>query len=264
MSEINLTKNQLIVWEKNKLTNPVTKRKIKENGPVYKKIKKQFDKVMKKKNDNYEYYRRNKIDPILLTELPLNNMLEKNVFKYEYKWNPYTGKKLNIKDESGPLCFDPNSLIHYFYKNRLNNLWKKGEYNEDENIYTEGYYGDALGGYPDFSITGRGKHPEMYLFRLPIIDCYLEKDHNLQVVTMGPELSNKEIKKINSLSNKDVFKSLYKYKKPNILKLKNIYDKAVDSLHEYNTDNNDLSIEDNNNIKYQINTDAVKSLITFR
>ena len=42
------------------MTNPITKIKIKENGPVYKKIKKQFDKIMNKKNDNYEYYRRNK------------------------------------------------------------------------------------------------------------------------------------------------------------------------------------------------------------
>ena len=264
MSEINLSKNQLLDWEKNKLTNPLTKRKIKENGPVYKKIKKQFDKVIVRNNDNYELYRRNKIDPILLTELPLNNMTENDLFKYEYKWNPYTGKNLNIKDESGPLCFDPNSLIHYFYKNRLNNLWKNEEYNEAENIYTEGYFGDALGGYPNFDIIGRGEHPEMYLFRLPVIDCYLEKNHNLQVVTMGPELSNKEIKKINMLSNKDVFKNLYKYKKPNLVKLKRIYDIAVDSLKEYNCKNNKLSIEENNSIKFQINSEAVLKLISFK
>ena len=60
MTELNLTKKHLVEWGKNKLLNPLTKRKIKENGPVYKKIKKQYDITMKEviQNDNYEYYRR--------------------------------------------------------------------------------------------------------------------------------------------------------------------------------------------------------------
>ena len=42
---------------------------------------------------------------------------------------------------------------------------------------------------------GRGKHPEMYLFILPIIDCYLEEGFNMMEVTMGPILTDKEVKK---------------------------------------------------------------------
>ena len=264
MTELNLTKKHLVEWGKNKLLNPLTKRKIKENGPVYKKIKKQYDITIKEviQNDNYEYYRRNKIDPILLTELPINGMKQEKIFKYEYKWNPYNGEKSNIKDDCGPLCFDPNALIHFFYSNRLNNLWKDGEYNDDENYFVEGYYGDALGKYPDFNIVGRGKYPEMYLFRLPILDCYLEKDHCLQTVTMGPILTNKDIKKINSLADRNIFKSIYNYNKPNLYKMKLLYDQAVNPLVEYD-DNEELTKNEIDSIKFQINTCAVKKLLNF-
>ena len=118
MSKINLTDNQLIEWNNNRSYNPLSKRKIKQDGPIYKKIKQIYDDKIKNKQDiivdNYQNNRRNKIDPILLTDLPLNNMKEKDLFKFEYKWNPYTGERLNEKDECGPLYFDPNSLIHYF------------------------------------------------------------------------------------------------------------------------------------------------------
>ena len=69
------------------------------------------------------------------------------------------------------LYFDPNTLIHYFYINRLKNLWID-ESIEDGNYY-QGHYGYAVGNGPDFEIKGRGKHPDWYLFRLPIIDCYM-------------------------------------------------------------------------------------------
>ena len=258
MTDINLTKEQLKEWKENKLKNPVTKRKIKEDGPIYKKIKKQYD-ILLKKNDNYELYRRNLIDPILLTELPISS--SSNIFKFEYTWNPYNGIRSNMKDLSGPLCFDPNALIHYFYTNRLNNLWKDEEYNPEDNTFLQGYYGDAIGGFPEFNIIGRGKHPEMYLFRLPIIDCYLEDGHCRQIVTMGPILNNNEIKKINTIANKKLFKSTYKYKKPNLVNLKKLYDEAVDPLKSY--DSFELSKEEIANIKYQINTSAVQRLLDF-
>ena len=187
-----ISKEQLIEWNNNKAINPVSKRKIKINGPMYKKIKELYDKsiVTKKKTKftNYENYRRNKIDPILLVDLPMNDMEEKDLFKFEYKWDPYTGLRSKQKDPNGALYFDPNVLINYFYANRLNNLWIDEYF--DGNDYIQGHYGDALGKFPNFEIKGRGPHPEWYLFRLPIIDCYLEDEHSLQMVTMGPILKN--------------------------------------------------------------------------
>ena len=272
MTNINITDQQLNDWNKNRLINPVTKRKIKENGPIYKKIKTLYDlKINEDDNvDNYQHYRSNKIDPILLLDLPLNGKKENesHLFKFEYKWNPYTGTRSNEKDNCGPLYFDPNSLIHYFYTNRLNNLWIPETYNE-YNEFVQGHYGDALGKFPDFEIVGRGLHPEWYLFRLPIIDCYLSKDHFSQSVTMGPYLTDSEIKQIYSLSKK--YKSFYKetfgYNRPNLIKLKELYDRAVNPLNEYDYLFGDLSAIPNDEIqqiKFQINTDAVRSLISFR
>lgn len=273
MNNINISDEHLNEWNKNRLINPITKRKIKESGSIYKKIKKLYD--SKKEDqieddmiDNYQNYRRNKIDPILMLNLPLNDKKdnENDLFKFEYKWNPYTGERTNEKDSCGPLYFDPNSLIHYFYTNRLNNLWIPESYNEF-NDYIQGHYGDALGKFPNFEIVGRGIHPEWYLFRLPIIDCYLSKDHFVQSVTMGPILTEKEIKQIYSLSKKykNFYKDTFGYKRPNLLKLKELYDLAVNPCNEYNLLNEYyLSKTEIQQLKFQINTDAVKLLISFK
>ena len=118
------------------------------------------------------------IDPLLHEKLPFYDKHDKkDLFSFKYKWNSYTGERENI-DENGPLYFDPIALIHYFYVNRLNNLWISN------NNGFKGYYGDALGNGPDFYIAGRGDFRNWYLFRLPIPDCYLHKEHNNQVVTM--------------------------------------------------------------------------------
>lgn len=283
MSNINFNDIQLNEWNNNRLCNPLSKRKIKENGSVYKKIKKLYDEQNKTTAanlcpsleedvivDSYQNYRRNKTDPILLLDLPLNNMNDKDLFKFEYKWNPYTGERLKEKDECGALYFDPNSLIHYFYTNRLNNLWIPDSY--ENNDYIQGHYGDAVGNSPDFEVVGRGKHIEWYLFRLPIIDCYLMKDHFLQSVTMGPILTDKEIKHIYNLSKryKNFYKDTFGYKRPNLVKIKELYDIAVNpcdltELNETLASNNlNLSEYEIQQIKFQINTDAVKSLIHFK
>jgi len=266
MSNINFSNNQLIEWNNNKSHNPVSKRRIKVNGPIYKKIKNLYDNKINKNDDrvdSYQSYRRNKIDPILLLDLPLNNMDEKDLFKFEYKWNPYTGERLKEKDECGPLFFDPNALIHYFHSNRLNNLWIPESY--ENNDYVQGHYGDALGKFPDFEIVGRGKHPEWYLFRLPILDCYLMKDHFLQSVTMGPILTDKEIKQIYNLSKryKNFYKDTFDYKRPNLVKMKELYDIAVNpcKLPELY---NDISEDEIEQIRFEINSDSVKSLIAFK
>ena len=268
-----ITNDQLITWFNNKTINPVSNRKIKNNGPMFKKLKKLYDSritntpVSSPKNkkifNDYENYRRNKIDPILLLDLPLNDMEEKDLFKFEYKWDPYTGIRSKQKDPNGALYFDPNVLINYFYMNRLNNLWVNDYF--DGNDYIQGHYGDALGKYPNFEIKGRGPHPEWYLFRLPIIDCYLEKDHSLQMVTMGPILTDKEIKKIYTLSKryKKFYKETFGVKRPNIVKMKQIYDKAVNPNLEYNNLEG-FTQSEINMVKFDLNSTAVKNLIVFK
>ena len=59
----------------------------------------------------------------IITRASLNGMQDKDLFEFEYEWDPYTNKIK--KDPNGPLYFDPNALINYFYTNRLNNLWIK-------------------------------------------------------------------------------------------------------------------------------------------
>lgn len=243
----NITNEYLIEWYKNKKINPITKRKIKENGITYKKFKKLYDEF--NILDNYKKFRINKIDPILLIELPLTSMTINDLFKFEWKWDPYTGERLNIKDNDGPLYFDPNSLINYFYLNRLNNLWTNGYYLEND--FIQGYYGDALGKFPYFEIKGRGIHPEWYLFRLPISDCYLHKNHNRQTITMGPILTNEEIKKIYNLAKKcNNFKTIYNYKLPDLVYIKKLYDFAVKNKY-------------NNEFEYNLNINAVNKLVVF-
>ena len=274
MVNINQISNeQLITWFSNKTINPLSKRKIKQDGPIFKKIQKLYDERIKtipvsspkgkKLFNDYENFRRNKIDPILLLDLPLNDMEEKDLFKFEYKWDPYTGLRSKQKDPNGALYFDPNVLINYFYTNRLNNLWVDEYF--DGNDYIQGHYGDALGKYPNFEIKGRGPHPEWYLFRLPIIDCYLEKDHSLQMVTMGPILTDKEIKKIYTLSKryKKFYKETFGVKRPNIVKMKQIYDKAVNPNLEYNNLEG-FTQSEINMVKFDLNSTAVKNLIVFK
>ena len=219
-----ITEGVLNKWNDNRLINPVTNKKIKRNGPTYRKYEIEYNKFIKNKDsnkliDSYTDYRKNKIDPLLHLSLPVEDKYSiKDLFEFKYKWNPYTGERLDIIEPNGPLYFDPDTLIHYFYVNRLNNLWIKTNNNFN------GYYGDALGNGPNFIINGRGDFRNWYLFRLPIPDCYLYSDHNLQSVTMGPILNDKEIKEIYIKAKRygNNYFNLYKKKRPNLLTLKNI------------------------------------------
>lgn len=166
--------------------------------------------------------RKTKVDPILEVDVD-----EKFAFKFKYQWDPYTGVR-TIVDPHGPLYFDPDSIIRYFYSVRLNNLWNPpvGEY--------EGYYGDAVGNGPDFHIKGRGTFPDYNIFRLPIIDCYLTNDHNKQFVTLGPILTEDEIKEIASLANKkdsirgtDSYRVCFQKSRPDLLLMKKLWDIAT-------------------------------------
>jgi len=224
------TIDEIKLWLDNQLINPRTNKKIKKMGPTYNILQNKYFEYLeqdiyfsKKENiDRYVEYRKNKIDPILLIELPYDNYKDKHFFKFKYKWDPYTGERLD-KDDDGPLYFDPDSLIYYFYLHRLKMLW-----NESDDGY-HGFYGDAIGNGPDFYIKGRGHHPEWYLFRLPINDCYLSREHNNQYITIGPILTDSEILEIDRLSKNfgNNYYNIYKKKRPNLFKIKQLYEQAI-------------------------------------
>jgi hypothetical protein len=277
------TIEELKEWKNNPLINPKTKHKIKLNGPIYKFYETHYNTAnivnniidLDNNNDNeqcsesddneyttdnnYKDFRINEIDPIMH-----NRVKSKNAFVFPFKWNPYTGERTDEIDENGPLYFNPDNLIHYFYTNRLNNIWLSS--NESN---TEYYYGDAIGKGPDFEIKGRGKHYEWYLFRLPIIDCYLNESHNDQYITMGPILTNDEIKTIAKLAHLQgqSYYNEHNKKRPNILEFKKLYDIIVDkepylgfekSLEQY------LDLDDLQLRRYEQNISAVKKLIYYK
>ena len=167
-----------------------------------------YDKVT---SETYRIKRLYKVDPLTDKTIP-----EKLIFEYPYKWNPYTGEKLDL-DEIGPLCFNALDLYQYYFKNRCNGLW-----NPPVDNY-QGYYGELIGTGKDIYIKSRGNKPEKYLFRIPIIDCYLPQNHNLSVITMGPLLTDDDIDKIDS-----IIKNNNIYKKSSLKQIKNYYDNALE------------------------------------
>ena len=100
---------------------------------------------------------------------------------------------------------------------------------DNETNLCEGTYGDGLGNGPDFNIKSRGSHPEWYLFRIPDIDTYLPKDHNLQIPTMTPILTNDELFEIytKALEYKDNYYKRFKKQRPNLMIMKQLYDIAI-------------------------------------
>ena len=170
----------------------------------------------------YKTMRFRKMDPIYMLDLEPDTC-----FKFYNEWNPYTGERLGI-DPYGPLCFHPDSLIKYFYENRLNNLWC-GE-TEHHGQYYEGYYDVAVGAGSNIYIQSRGSNPDKYLFRLPIIDCYWMSDiRNESIVTMGPVLTDDEVKQIDELADKhgSYYVQQYNKPRPSLFKIKQLYDTAI-------------------------------------
>jgi hypothetical protein len=171
----------------------------------------------------YKSHRVKKTDPITFEELNDNN-----AFKFSSMWNPYTSTRTS-DDPFGPLYINPINLLHHIYLSKLNGLWN--ESCDDENGFFEGYYGSGVGAGEDFEIIGRGIYPERYLFRLPIIDCYLKPDHSMSVITMGPRLTDREIIAIDQLivkhwSHHKLYNKIYK-KIGSLHRLKRYYDIAI-------------------------------------
>lgn len=240
-------------WWHNKKVNPLTNRKIKKNGKVYNNLLKEClinDHI----KDNYKNFHNKKIDPLIRLNLPL--VKDKKVFEYKKCWDPLTGEVLGT-DPRGPLYFDPDTLIHYFYTNRLKYLWREGDIN------FSGSYGDGLGNGPFFNIPGRGISLHYYLFRLPVPDAYCD-NLNSQQITIGPILTFDEIVEIYNLALDygDNYRNNFGRSRPNLINIYDLYNDAI------NKNEIDLSVnsfiyltqEEIENNKYLSNKIAVDKL----
>jgi len=168
-------------------------------------------------------------------------------FSFKYTWNPINGERGAI-DKVGPLYFNVIELYNYYYNNRYTGLWTPSIYDPVTKQSYEGYYGDLVGSGKNIKINSRGFHPDKYLFRLPIQDCYLYEDHNHSVVTMGPLLTDDEIKEIDIiiLNLSTEYKFLVKCY-TTLSALKALYDNAInenpseDKLNTWVNNNNNIN-----------------------
>jgi len=190
----------------------------------------------------YRILRIYKYDPISQEPIP-NNLL----FEFSNQWNPLTGIRTNI-DIIGPLYFNAWNLYQYYYLNRFNGLWIPPI---DD---FQGYYGDLLGCGKDIIINSK-PNPEKYLYRLPIIDCYLKKNHNFSLITMGPILTDEEIIKI------DFLISNLRKEKPTLKLLKNYYDEAINNSPDILELKNTCSVLLKNELIQKYNRSFVDKLI---
>ena len=163
-----------------------------------------YDKFNKTTREYYKIMRELHLDPITCDKVP-----DELAFRFEYMWDTITGERTE-KDPNGALYFNVKNLIKNFYYNRLRMLWTDGDI--INGIQYQGYYGDGVGAGEEL-INGRGNNTHLHLFRLPIIDCYLSKNFNLSIITMGPKLTSEEIDSIQKIYNKACDKN----KKVNLL-----------------------------------------------
>jgi hypothetical protein len=239
-----------------KLSNTLKKKKVRRTR--YQKM----DPLLLFDSHTTDYYRATRMthtDPIMNEEISLDK-----AFLYHNMWDPYTGE-VTEKDPYGPLVFDPTTLLRFFYLNRCSHLW--GEPVDEDGGYYQGYYEDGVGAGETFDVA-KGAHPEWYLFRIPINDCYLPPNPNLQFISFGPKLSDEDIELIDRLVAKDSakYKKMYKRKPPLLANLKKLYDTAISiapipielfgdvykTKEEYNTACN------------KVNRDAVDSLVKMK
>jgi hypothetical protein len=213
----------LINNNKNNINKSINNNENNENIPVDTKENKEIINYDKTTCETYRIKRLYKIDPITDIEVP-----ENLAFKFFFEWNPYTGIR-GSDDIIGPLYFNALTLYDYYYNNRYKGLWNPPVDN------FQGYYGDLIGTSKDIKIRSRGSNPQKYLYRLPIIDCYLPQNHNYSVITMGPELTNSEISQIDRIIIQYHPKRNYS-NFTSLSLLKSYYDKALDSIPDPNCD----------------------------
>ncbi len=208
----------------------------------------------------YRTLRENKINAIMQDN---TGFYPEKSFIFKDQWDPYTGIRTGV-DPYGALYFHPDDLIRYFYTKRLNMLWTELV---DLN---QGYYDYAVGSEEDILIVNRGTYPEAYLFRLPILDCYLQHDCDMSLITMGPKLTNEEIQQIDTIAEKyykNNYRDLYGKKRPSLVLIKTLYDQAIskepdlEKLPEYqNLINKKLSKEKLTELRNKANRVAVDAL----
>lgn len=207
--------------------------------------------------EKYRVMRLRKMDPISLVELDV-----KYAFKFKYSWDPYTGERQQ-EDPNGALYFDPDILIKYFYTKRLNKLWCQPT--DDQSGYYQAYYDDGVGAGEDFFIAARGFHPEWYIFRLPILDCYLTKNHNKQFITFGPKLTDDEIIELERLANlrPTNYKHMFGHNRPHLSEMKKLYDTAISKTPHSDKAKN-ISGDELQSFYNSLNRQAVDILVKMR
>ena len=223
-----------------------------EDDPEEKPIIDTYCEYDKTTTETYRINRLLSIDPITNEKIS-----EELKFKFKEKWDPLTGKRASI-DEIGPLCFNTINLYRFYMKNRTNGLWNPPT--NDNTGYYQGYYGDLVGSGINININSRGSYPEKYLFRLPIVDCYLTKNHNHSLITMGPILTDAEINEIDYIiTHKSTLKN-----QPKLSLIKKWYDKAITDVIDYNKLRNKYNLISERDIKDRYNRKYVDKLVAVR
>lgn len=186
---------------------------------------------------------------------------ESNAFPFYDMWDPYSNGDRCGKDPHGPLWFDACCLAYDIWRRRLNGLWINGD------MEYSGTYGENVGIGENFFLHGRGHFPEKHLFRLPVPNLYLPKDYHQQHPVVSPLLTNQEIVKINDLvkANKIEYIKLFKRNPPNLIKIKENYDIAIQkepkiSMLLKDKKEEDLTSEELQMFRYKANQLAVENL----
>jgi len=223
--------------------------------------KKTASKIIKYENNynnstkNYCTYRKLNIDPLSLEVMDVKYP----VFKIYKMWDPYTGE-FKDNDPFGPLCFDPINLTIYFWTNRYNHLLKDS--NGIDDISTD----DGLGAGVDFKISSKGQYPERYLWRIPIVDCYIEKTNSAKeeaflssIPKIGPKLQRNDIVELYNLVKKCVNIQPHRLSRiPDLPAMYDIYHIAIDPQPDISKIDNSISIIEARNM---VNIQAAYKLV---
>lgn len=103
MDNVEFTKNELIIWYNNKLINPRTNRKIKENRPVYQKLEKEYNIMLKNKDV---------VNIIDIEKLNINEKdKSKNKNNIEYKINKFLEEQIYLRYTQKPKVYDYQNNI---------------------------------------------------------------------------------------------------------------------------------------------------------
>lgn len=183
-----------------------------------------YNKDYDSSTEKYKTYRRLNIDPISLSAMEKDYPF----FEVYRMWDPYTGEFSEKNDPFGSLKFDPISLTIYFWMNRYRHLLKDSDGVHE--MATE----DGLGATEQFK-SPRGVYPEKYLWRLPVIDCYIEENKDPleksfigSIPKVGPKLTKDDIVKIYELVKKCVKVYPKRLKRiPDLLKMYDTYHEAI-------------------------------------